>query len=67
MMDLHCENGIKFAELHDGILEVKCRSRRCGAKRGETVVIHSFSAYDGSLIETRVFRDPTFQNRRVTA
>lgn len=57
-MDLHCENGIKFAEMHDGFVEFKCRSRRCGAVKGETVVIHRFRTSDGSLESTRVFRDP---------
>lgn len=63
-MDLHCDNGIKFAELHDSILEVKCRSRRCGAIRGETVVIHLFDVNDGHLIDTRVFKSPPVQTRR---
>jgi hypothetical protein len=63
-MDLHCENGIKFAELFDGYAEFKCRSRRCGAIRGETVVIHRFSTEDGSLLGTRVFKDPNGKKER---
>lgn len=56
-MDLRCPNGIKFGELDDGGIEVKCRSSRCGAGSG-IVVIHRFSPITGELLETKRFRDP---------
>lgn len=58
-MEIVCENGIKFAELvpETGILEVKCRSRRCGAGNG-VVVIHQFDIHSGLIVGTRTFRNP---------
>lgn len=56
-MDLRCENGIKFAVLEDGVLEFKCRSRRCGSQPG-VVVLHRFSAFTGEDLGTRRFREP---------
>lgn len=69
-MDLRCPNGIKFAELNDGLIEVKCRSSRCGAGTG-VVVLHQFDAVTGMLVNTRRFRDPgskaTREDRRSDA
>lgn len=57
-VELRCDNGIKFGELFDGAtVEVKCRSARCGAGGG-TVVLHVFDVLNGSLIGTRIFREP---------
>lgn len=58
--ELRCPNGIKFGELSEEFIEVKCRSKRCGAKLG-VVVIHRFD-HHGSLIATQHFRDPAFRN-----
>lgn len=55
-MDLRCPNGIKFAQLEPGVIEVKCRSDRCGAGPG-VVVIHRFSTATGELVDTKRFRD----------
>ena len=59
-IELRCPNGIKFAELTGEFIEVKCRSRRCGARPG-VVVIHRFT-HQGSFIETKQYRDPAFRN-----
>lgn len=56
-MELRCGNGIKFGDLHDGVLEVKCRSSRCGHGEG-SVVIHRFDPLTGELLETKRFKDP---------
>lgn len=56
MTELRCPNGIKFAELLDGVIEVKCRSNRCGAESG-VVVIHRFDSITGNLIDTKRFRE----------
>ena len=57
-MEIRCENGIKFGEVHDGILEVKCRSSRCGHRPG-VVVLHRISLETGELLNTKRFRDIT--------
>jgi hypothetical protein len=54
--DVRCPN-LKHAELVGGVLEIKCRSRFCGAHRG-AVVIHQFDPNTGKLLGTRQFRQP---------
>lgn len=54
-MELRCPNGIKFGELTEEFVEVKCRSKRCGAKPG-VIVLHRFS-HQGILLKTLRFRD----------
>jgi hypothetical protein len=58
-VELRCDNEIKFGELFpdEELLEVKCRSRRCGAAPG-VIVIHSFDLATGKMVGTEVFRDP---------
>lgn len=60
MQELRCDNGILFGNLVNGLIEVKCRSSRCGHERG-VVVIHRFDAQTGTLVGTQQFKDP---NRR---
>jgi hypothetical protein len=57
-MDLRCGHR-KFAELdpEEGILEVKCTSKFCGAEVG-VVVIHRFDVTTGELLGTLKFREP---------
>ena len=56
-MELRCESK-KFGELtEDGMLEVKCPSKFCGAAPG-VVVLHRFDALTGALLNTKRFRDP---------
>jgi hypothetical protein len=56
--EIRCPEGILFGLLPvEGVLEVKCRSNRCGAGPG-FVVLHRFAIPGGELIETRKFRDP---------
>lgn len=55
-MDLRCDNK-KFGELMDGAIVVKCSSRFCQAGDG-VVVLHYFDPLNGTLINTRRFRDP---------
>jgi hypothetical protein len=58
-IELRCENGIKFGELFpdDEILEVKCRSSRCGAS-ATVIVIHGFDVRTGKMVGTETFRNP---------
>lgn len=56
-MELRCPNGIKFAEVVGDLIEVKCRSLRCGAGAG-VVVLHRFRPATGEFVGTKRFRDP---------
>lgn len=60
--DLRCHNGILFGVLDatENIVTFKCRSNRCGARRG-TVVLHRFSTVSGALLGTSRFRDPGYR------
>lgn len=59
-VELRCGNGIKFGELFPDreVVEVKCRSARCGARPG-VIVIHSFDLITGRMVGTETFREPT--------
>lgn len=51
--ELRCDNKILHGILRDDhILEVKCRSERCGARRG-VVVLHQFNLKTGDLLTKR--------------
>lgn len=55
--ELRCDNK-KFGELlDDGVVEVKCSSRFCGAAAG-VIVLHQFDVHTGKLINTMRFREP---------
>lgn len=58
-MDIRC-GAKKFGELEDGVLEIKCSSKFCGAATG-IVILHRFDALTGELLETKRFRDPISQ------
>lgn len=55
-MDVRCEHK-KHGEIDDGLLEVKCDSRFCGAGPG-IVVLHQFDASSGKLMKTMKFKNP---------
>jgi len=57
MSDLRCESNKLHGILNDGVIEIKCSSRFCGAGRG-VAVIHKFSTRTGMLIATLRFKDP---------
>lgn len=62
-MELRCPSRMHgIVELKT--IEVKCRSARCGARKG-AVVLHSFDLSSGELIETKKFKEPgaLFENR----
>lgn len=63
-MDLRCPHA-KHAVLEEDYVEVKCRSRFCGAGPG-TVVLHRFNKSTGELLDTLKFQDPaaTIEERR---
>lgn len=57
-MELRCPHGILHGKLVDGLLEVSCRSYRCGFRRGSTVVLHRFDVSTGNLVQTLRFQEP---------
>lgn len=59
MTELRCDNGILYGILvSEGVVEVKCRSQRCGASAG-VVVLHRFSTVTGELLDTNQFAEPS--------
>lgn len=56
-MEFRCANSLHFKRLGD-VIEVKCRSKRCGAGGGN-VVLHRFNINTGELVETQQYKDPT--------
>lgn len=64
MQELRCGHSILFGTIHGAILEVSCRSNRCGKEPG-VIIIHRFALRDdpegrhktGDLVETLKFRD----------
>lgn len=61
---IRCPSRI-VGKVHDGMLEVKCSSKHCGAGKG-TIVMHYFDLFTGKLLKTRKFREPAklFQSKK---
>jgi hypothetical protein len=57
VVEVRCESKLWGILIDDGVLEVKCNSAFCGAGKG-VVVLHRFSLDDGTLIETKRFKEP---------
>lgn len=57
-MELRCSSSILHGVIEDGVLEVLCKSNRCGKESG-VVVLHRFNVETGKLIETKKYKDPT--------
>lgn len=56
-MELRCDSKILHGITEEDILEVTCRSARCG-KRSGNVVVHRFSIKTGKVLSTRIFQEP---------
>lgn len=56
-MDLRCPAKKHGVVVRDGVVEIKCDSRFCGAEQGVTV-LHRFDVTTGELVETVQFKDP---------
>lgn len=65
-MELRCHAQILHGILVDGLLEVKCKSRRCGHENG-VIVLHRFDTITGELVETLHFKDPIRPRRNHAA
>lgn len=57
MNDLRCESKKHGVVTDDGLLEIKCDSRFCGAGKGK-VVLHLFHPETGELVRTIQFKNP---------
>lgn len=58
-MIARCSSRIAF-RVEDGLIEVKCSSKLCGAGRGK-VILHYFDTKTYRLIRTEAYRNPTFK------
>lgn len=56
--ELRCDSKLHGVLVDEGYIEVKCSSRFCGADKG-TVVLHRFSVYDGTIVTTLRFKEPS--------
>lgn len=56
-MDLRCPAKKHGIVVREGVVEIKCDSRFCGAEQGVTV-LHRFDVATGELVETVQFKDP---------
>ena len=63
-MDIRCDNK-KHGEILEGILEIKCSSRFCGAGIG-VVVIHRWTIA-GDRLPDKLFADPVPARNRTEA
>lgn len=58
MTDLRCPSRLHGVLVGEEVIEVKCRSRVCGAD-SETVVLHYFNLKTGTLVETKNYKNPS--------
>lgn len=56
--ELRCDSKILHGKILEGVVEVSCRSARCGKTAGVTV-LHRFNLTTGELLDTRVFARPS--------
>jgi hypothetical protein len=56
-MELRCSSRIHGVVVAEGRIEIKCRSKHCGAESG-TTVLHYFDLLSGELMETKRFKEP---------
>lgn len=54
---LRCEHKLHGIIVEPGVMEVRCDSRFCGAKRG-VAVLHRFDVATGKLIGTKMYKTP---------
>jgi len=64
-MDLRCPSTLQGV-VTDGVLEIKCRNNRCGARSG-VVVLHRWDTTTGELLDTKTFRDPIYKEVNTSA
>jgi hypothetical protein len=67
-VELRCPSK-KYGELltpstDEGIIEVRCSSRWCGAEAG-VIVLHQFSTESGKLLQTNRYQQPPMKEGSV--
>lgn len=62
MKELRCPNNILHGRLDGRVIEVTCRSARCGKESGITV-LHQFDVVTGEFLGTRKFRTPNISTQ----
>ena len=55
--EIRCQSRILGIITDDGLLEVKCSSRKCGAGNG-VVVFHYINLVSGRVVNTIKYKDP---------
>lgn len=61
--ELRCRNTLQGIILDDGIIEIACKSRFCGAVSG-VAVLHRYDAKSGALLETKMYKTPRKGNEK---
>lgn len=61
-MDLRCNAKLHGVVYDNGVIEIKCQSRFCGAESG-VVVIHKFDLHTGGM-ETVKYKEPPTPKKR---
>ena len=61
-IDLRCDNTLYGRLTDNRWLEVKCKRRACGYKKG-TVILHTIDTTTGKVTKTRRFSEPKNQRK----
>jgi hypothetical protein len=56
MIDLRCPSKKHGSVIGKDVVEVKCNSRFCGARRG-VIVLHRFNTVSGDLLDTKRYKE----------
>jgi len=59
-LPLRCDHALYGLLTDERWLEVKCKRRACGYKKG-TVVLHTIDIQSGTVVSTKRFADPRFK------
>lgn len=57
-VEMRCESRTLHGVIRDGLIEVKCRDRKCKKELG-AATFHYFDPLTGELIKTNSYRDPS--------
>lgn len=65
-VDLRCEGTLHGRLTDNRWLEVKCKRRQCGYRKG-IVVLHTIDLHTGKVTQTKEFAEPTTRKGRANA
>lgn len=57
-VEMRCESRTLHGVIRDGLIEVKCKDRKCKKDMGVSI-FHYFDPLTGELIKTKSYRDPS--------